>query len=43
MKNTKSHKISVLNVDDESKSTKDFLLKLGFEHSVDQYEMLMKI
>lgn len=43
IKNTKSHRISILNVDYESKSTKDFLLKLGFEHSVDQYEMLMKI
>ncbi len=43
IENTESHRISVLNVDDESKSTKDFLLKLGFEHSVDQYEMIMKI
>lgn len=41
--NTESHKISVLNVDKESKSIKDFLLKLGFEYSVDQYEMLLKI
>ena len=43
IENTESHKISVLNVDKESKSTKDFLLRLGFEHSVDQYEMLLKI
>lgn len=41
--NTESNKISVINVDDQSKSTKDFLLKLGFEYSVGQYEMLLKI
>lgn len=43
IKNTESYKISVLNVDNQSKSTKDFLLKLGFEYSVGQYEMLLKI
>lgn len=43
IKNTESYKISVINVDDQSKSTKDFLLKLGFEYSVGQYEMLLKI
>lgn len=43
IKNTESYKISVLNVDDQSKSTKDFLLELGFEYSVGQYEMLLKI
>jgi ribosomal protein S18 acetylase RimI-like enzyme len=43
IENTESYKISVLNVDDESKCTKDFLIKLGFEHIVDQYEMLLKI
>lgn len=43
IKNTESHKISVLNVDDQSKSTKEFFLKLGFEYSVGQYEMLLKI
>lgn len=43
LKNTESNKISVLNVDDQFKSTKDFLLKLGFEYSVGQYEMLLKI
>jgi len=43
IKNTESSKISVLNVDDQSKSTKDFLLELGFEYSVSQHEMLLKI
>jgi len=43
IKNTESNKISVLNVDDQSKSTKDFLLELGFEYSVSQHEMLLKI
>ncbi|NFF65898.1 GNAT family N-acetyltransferase [Clostridium sporogenes] len=43
MENTESHKISVINVDDESKCTKDFLIKLGFEYIVGQYEMLLKI
>lgn len=43
IKNTESNKISVLNVDSESKSTKDFLLNLGFECWVSQYEMYMKI
>ena len=43
IENTESYKISVLNVDDESKCTKDFLIKLGFEHIVGQYEMLLKI
>ncbi|WP_315116232.1 GNAT family N-acetyltransferase [uncultured Clostridium sp.] len=43
IKNTESHKISVLNVDDQFKSTKDFLFELGFEYSVSQYEMLLKI
>ena len=43
IKNAESHKISVINVDDQFKSTKDFLLELGFEYSVGQYEMLLKI
>ncbi len=43
IKNTDPHKISVLNVDDQSESTKNFLLQLGFEYSVSQYEMLLKI
>lgn len=41
--NTESDKISILNVDNESKSTNDFLLELGFENRVGQYEMLLKI
>lgn len=43
IKNTESHKISVLNVDDQSKCTIDFLTELGFEHIIGQYEMLLKI
>lgn len=43
IEDTESYKISVLNVDDESKCTKDFLIKLGFKHIVGQYEMLLKI
>lgn len=43
IQNTESDKISILNVDNESKSTNDFLLELGFENSVGQYEMLLKI
>ncbi len=29
------------NVDDESKGTKEFLIKSGFEPAVSQYEMLL--
>lgn len=43
IENTEAYKINVLNVDNESKCTKDFLIKLGFEHIVGQYEMLLKI
>ncbi|MBU3195199.1 GNAT family N-acetyltransferase [Clostridium algidicarnis] len=43
LKNTESHKVGVLNVEHQSKSTKDFLLVLGFEHIVDQYEMVLKL
>lgn len=43
LENTESHTVSVLNVDDESKSTKDFLLTLGFEYVVGQYEMILKL
>lgn len=43
LKNTESYKVAVLNVDDESKSTKDFLLELGFEYVVGQYEMILKL
>jgi len=40
---TESDKAAVLNVDDTSKSTKDFLCEAGFEHYVDQYEMIMDL
>jgi len=43
LKNTESYKVGVLNVDDKSKSTKDFLLELGFEYVVGQYEMILKL
>ncbi len=43
LKNTEAYKVGVLNVDDQSKSTKDFLLELGFEYSVGQYEMILKL
>jgi len=41
--NTKSDKISVINVDDQSKTSKEFLIALGFEHYVEQYEMVLDI
>ena len=40
---TESDKISILNVDDKSKCTKEFLAKLGFQPIVSQYEMLLHI
>lgn len=43
IENTQSHIISIINVDDESKRTKDLLIKLGFEHIIGQYEMILKI
>ena len=43
IENTESQKISTLNVDDESKCMKDFLIKLGFAPTVSQYEMLLHI
>ncbi|SET89802.1 GNAT family N-acetyltransferase [Lacrimispora sphenoides] len=43
IENTESQKINALNVDDESKCMKDFLIKLGFETTVSQYEMLLHI
>lgn len=43
IENTESQKINALNVDDESKCMKDFLIKLGFEPTVSQYEMLLHI
>ncbi|AFS77588.1 acetyltransferase, GNAT family [Gottschalkia acidurici 9a] len=43
IENTESHKISILNVDNKFESTKDFLSKIGFKHSVSQYEMILKL
>lgn len=43
LKNTESFRVGVLNVDDESKSTKEFLLELGFEYIIGQYEMISKL
>ncbi|QZY56448.1 GNAT family N-acetyltransferase [Crassaminicella profunda] len=43
LKNTESCKIEVLNVDNECKSTKEFLLELGFEYVIGQYEMISKL
>lgn len=40
---TESEKISVINVDYGSKAANDFLNKLGFEPSVDQYEMILEL
>lgn len=36
-------KVAVINVDDSSKAAKDFLITSGFEHYVDQYEMIMDL
>lgn len=43
LKNTERDKISVINVDDKSKTMKEFLRKMGFEHHVDQYEMILDL
>lgn len=43
IKSTESYKVCVLNLDEHSKSTKDFLLQLGFQHSVSQFEMILKL
>ena len=43
LKNTESNKVGVLNVDDQSKPMKDFLLVLGFEYVIGQYEMILKL
>lgn len=40
---TEADRVAVLNVDDSSKVTKDYLCELGFEHYVDQYEMIMDL
>lgn len=41
--NAEGNKISVLNVDCKSEAMKNFLHKLGFEHSVHQYEMILEL
>lgn len=41
--NTESDKVVVINVDDRSKVSKDFLSALGFECYVEQYEMILEI
>ena len=41
--NTNAHKIKLLNVQDQSDSIEQFLSKVGFEYSVRQYEMLLKL
>lgn len=43
LKNTEAQKVSVLNVVNEAIPTKDFLLKLGFEYGVGQYEMILEL
>lgn len=43
IENTASNKISFINVDDQSTSTKDFLLHSEFEYVVSQYEMMLKL
>lgn len=41
--NIETSRASVLNVDDKSEITKDFLVSLGFVYSVGQYEMVLKL
>lgn len=38
-----SENINVINVDSQSSSMKDFLLKFGFQHKISQYEMILKM
>ncbi len=40
---TESDNIAVINVDDRGDSLKNFLETSGFEHFIDQYEMILKI
>lgn len=40
---TESNSIKVLNVDSQSTSMKNFLLKLGFDQNVKQYEMILRL
>jgi len=41
--NTDSHKVSILNIDIQSKRIKDILLKLGFKYYVGQYELILTL
>lgn len=41
--NTDAERVALINVDDSADSIKHFLLSMGFEHFVDQYEMLLKL
>ncbi|MGE5676973.1 MAG: GNAT family N-acetyltransferase [Pseudomonadota bacterium] len=43
LENTESDRISVLNVEDTSENSNAFLSQTGFEHYVDQYEMVMEL
>ncbi|BCN31153.1 GNAT family N-acetyltransferase [Anaeromicropila herbilytica] len=43
IKNSESNRISVLNVESQSKSIVNFLFKVGFENYVNQYEMVLKL
>lgn len=43
LKNTESKQVGILNVDEQFKSAKNFLIKSGFEYSVAQYEMILKL
>ncbi|MEW9097390.1 MAG: GNAT family N-acetyltransferase [Clostridiaceae bacterium] len=40
---TESNKISILNVDDQSTTLKNFLYKSGFNNYINQYEMLLEL
>lgn len=43
IENTEAQRISILNIDTRFESIKDFLYKAGFEYSIGQYEMLLKL
>jgi ribosomal protein S18 acetylase RimI-like enzyme len=43
LKSTKADSIKVLNIDSKSTAMKSFLLKLGLEQNVKQYEMSLKL
>jgi ribosomal protein S18 acetylase RimI-like enzyme len=43
LESTKAQNISVINVDEQCTSMRDFLLKLGFQFNVSQFEMMLKM